>query len=348
VRYGDEVAVKDLDLELMEGEILTLVGPTGCGKTTTLRVAAGLDRPDSGEVRIDGRTVAGERFVPPDERNVGLVFQDFALFPHLTVEENVGFRVDDDRPVHRWLRLLDIEEQRGKMPETLSGGQKQRVALARSLAHNPATVLLDEPLSNLDATLKENLKWEIRSALKEAGVAAVWVTHDQREALSIGDRMGVMRDGELEQVGEPEECFQSPANRFVAEFLGEASFLPGTAESRSVETVLGSLQANPEKGTGQKVDVMVRPNDLDLRRDEDGNGEVAWRRYEGGALLYGVDLGDGNRVDVRTNHETEMDVGDRVQVEVSASHRLTCFPQSEESKKVARGEQTSDPPRPVS
>lgn len=328
VRYGDEVAVEDLDLELGEGEILTLVGPTGCGKTTTLRVAAGLERPDSGEVRIDGRSVAGERFVPPDERSVGLVFQDFALFPHLTVEENVGFRVDDDRPVDRWLRLLDIEEQRGKMPEALSGGQKQRVALARSLAHDPETVLLDEPLSNLDATLKEDLKWEIRSALKEAGVAAVWVTHDQREALSVGDRMGVMRDGELEQVGEPEECFQSPASRFVAEFLGEASFLPGTAEDGSVETVLGEVRASPG-WAGEEVDVMVRPDDLDVRRAGDGNGEVAWRRYEGGTLLYGVDLGDGSRVRVRLNHEADVDVGDAVRVEVSAPHALTCFPRSE-------------------
>lgn len=336
VRYGDETAVESLDLELEEGEILTLVGPTGCGKSTTLRAVAGLERPDSGEIYIDGRTVAGGRFVPPERRGVGLVFQDFALFPHMTVEENVGFRLDDERPVDRWLRLLDIEEQRGKTPNCLSGGQKQRVALARSLAHDPAIVLLDEPLSNLDAALKDRLKWEIRDALKEAGVAAIWVTHDQKEALSVGDRVGVMRDGQLEQLGTPEACFQEPSSRFVAEFLGDASFVPGEAGDGLVTTPIGTVRSRIDTGYNRVVEVMVRPDDLDVARADGGNGTVTCKRFEGGTMLYGVELLSGEMVRVRVNHEVDVDVGESVEVRVSTGHPFTCFSSGEMKERLVK------------
>ncbi len=336
VAYGGEVAVRDLSLTTEPGEIVTLLGPTGCGKTTTLRVVAGLERPDRGIVRIGGRTVndaasgssSGGVFVPPEQRRTGLVFQDFALFPHLTVAGNVGFRLQDPAAVDRWLDWLGLADQRNAYPEALSGGQKQRVALARCLAHGPDLVLLDEPLSNLDASLKDSLRWEIRRALKEAGVPALWVTHDQSEALSIGDRLGVMRAGRLEQVAPPEECFRDPATRFVAEFLGEASFLPGRAENGVVATPIGQA---PGTGPSGPVEALVRPDDLALGAEEPGNGVIAWARYEGGSRLFAVDLDCGARMRIRTNHEVHHQAGDRVSVTLAAGHPLALFPAGQEA-----------------
>ncbi|MFP4560607.1 MAG: ABC transporter ATP-binding protein [Thiohalorhabdus sp.] len=328
VTYGDEVAVRDVSLTAAEGEIVTLLGPTGCGKTTTLRVVAGLVAPTSGTVRIGGRTVSGAGvFVPPEQRRTGLVFQDFALFPHLTVAQNVGFRLRRSDPVDHWLEWLGLGDQRDAYPEELSGGQKQRVALARCLAHQPELVLLDEPLSNLDAALKDSLRWDIRSALKEAGVPAIWVTHDQSEALSIGDRVGVMKDGRLEQIASPEECFRDPATRFVAEFLGEASFLPGEAADGTVTTPIGQAAGHGATGT---VEALVRPDDLALQAADAGNGVVAWSRYEGGSRLFGVDLQCGARVRIRTNHEVHHAPGDRVAVTIAAGHALALFPATRE------------------
>lgn len=330
VSYGDEVAVDGLDLELGDGEIMTLVGPTGCGKTTTLRVVAGLEQPDSGEVCIDGRCVSGETFVPPEERGVGLVFQDFAIFPHLNVEENVGFRLRDTEQVDRWIGMLGLEDQRGKAPSSLSGGQKQRVALARSLAHEPSLVLLDEPLSNLDADMRDTLMWEIRDALKSAGVAAIWVTHDQEEALLVGDRVGVVKDGKVRQLGPPEEVFHSPGDRFVARFLGEASFLRGEAADDVVETAIGPLMVELNGYHGDAIEVMVRPDDLALvRASRAADGAVVYERYEGATRLYGVELRDGTVVRVRLNHEDRFEVGDAVDLEVSASYPFPWFPAEE-------------------
>jgi len=327
VTYGHEVAVRDLSLSLAEGEILTLVGPTGCGKTTTLRVVAGLEQPTAGEVLLNGRVVSGSRFVPPEARNTGLVFQDFALFPHLTVAQNVGFRLHKSEPVDHWLRWLGLEDQHDAYPPELSGGQKQRVALARCLAHAPELVLLDEPLSNLDAALKDSLRWEIRSALKEAGVPAIWVTHDQAEALSVGDRVGVMQAGELEQIAPPEECFRNPASRFVAQFLGEAAFLPSQLSDTTLSTPLGELQQPEGAGPQGAVDVLVRPDDLAVTPAHgDGNGEVVWGRYEGGSRLFGVRLVDGPEVRVRVNHETHLARGEGVNVRICAGHSLALFP----------------------
>jgi len=325
VTYRDEPAVRDLSLTLGEGEILTLVGPTGCGKTTTLRAVAGLEHPSAGEIRIGDLRIDKDRFVPPEKRRTGLVFQDFALFPHMTVEQNVAFRLKDREPVDHWLRLLGLEGHRHAMPDTLSGGQKQRVALARSLAHGPALVLLDEPLSNLDASLKASLRWEIRDALKAAGVPAIWVTHDQAEALSVGDRMGVMQGGRLEQIGPPEDCFREPASRFVAQFLGEAAFLPGEHADGFVQTALGRYPAHGGERLGRQVDVLVRPDDLSVGPVEPGNGEIEWGQYEGETRLYGVRLREGPMLRVRVNHETHLQRGDPVEMRIAAGHPLALF-----------------------
>lgn len=337
VRYAaDSAAVRDLSLHVAQGEIVTLLGPTGCGKSTTLRVVAGLEEASGGEIVIDGRQVNGKPFVPPERRNVGLVFQDFALFPHLTVAQNVGFRLSSTASVDRWLRWLGLEGHRDAMPSTLSGGQKQRVALARCLAHEPALVLLDEPLSNLDAALKQRLRWEIRDALKEANIPAIWVTHDQDEALSVGDRVGVMHAGRLEQLAAPEECFCEPATRFVAEFLGEASFLPGIVgeDGVTVTTAVGAADASGRTRRGEAVDVLLRPDDLGLVADARGPAVVAWERYEGETRLYGVTLdgaGGGLLVKVRSNHEVRLARGERVRLNITAGHPLAVFPPAADS-----------------
>lgn len=257
---------------------------------------------------------------------MGMVFQDFALFPHLTVQQNVQFRLKNTQLADHWLELLGLNALRDAKPATLSGGQKQRVALARTLAHEPVFVLLDEPLSNLDAALKDTLRWEIRNALKEAGVPAIWVTHDQEEALSVGDRVGVLNQGRLEQLARPETCFCEPASRFVARFLGEASFFPGHLQHGHVTTALGTAPGTPVDGASGDVDLLLRPDDVSLERTDDGsNGSVRWSRYEGGTCLYSVDTDEGVEVKVRVSHENRAAPGDRVKLAITTTHPLAVF-----------------------
>ncbi|MFV8818133.1 ABC transporter ATP-binding protein [Haliea sp. E17] len=328
VDYGAKRVVNALDLALGADEILMLVGPTGCGKTTILQALAGLVPIASGEIRLGAWRATPGDHVPPEKRNVGMVFQDFALFPHLSVEQNVGFRLRDTAPVDHWLQLLGLEALRKAKPATLSGGQKQRVALARTLAHQPAFILLDEPLSNLDAALKDSLRWEIRNALKAAGVPAIWVTHDQQEALSVGDRVGILNHGHLEQVDTPEACFSEPANRFVARFLGEAGFLPGRLQGEQVSTALGTAACKAIYGGEGNVDVLVRPDDLRLDTAGAPNGQVTWVRYEGGSRLFAVQLDDGHDLTVRVGHEILAQPGDRVALSLDSGVPLAAFPRT--------------------
>lgn len=326
VDYGATRVVNDISLALGKDEILMLVGPTGCGKTTILQALAGLIPIAGGAIELGAWRASTSELVPPEKRNVGMVFQDFALFPHLTVQENVCFRLKDTQLADHWLELLGLNALRKAKPATLSGGQKQRVALARTLAHNPVFVLLDEPLSNLDAALKDTLRWEIRSALKEAGVPAIWVTHDQEEALSVGDRVGILNKGRLEQLDTPETCFCEPASRFVARFMGEASFLPGRLEQGYVATHLGTAPGTPVDGAEGDVDLLLRPDDVSLlRTDTDSNGTVAWMRYEGGTCLYSVITDKGTEVKARVSHENHAAPGDRVKLAVTTTHPLAVF-----------------------
>ncbi|MCW8195275.1 ABC transporter ATP-binding protein [Proteobacteria bacterium 005FR1] len=329
VRYGQTAVVDDVSLTLGEDEILMLVGPTGCGKTTILRAIAGLVPISAGEIQLGPWQIDPKRNVPPEKRNVGMVFQDFALFPHMSVEQNVGFRLADKSPVDHWLRLLGLEPLRKAMPDSLSGGQKQRVALARSLAHQPALILLDEPLSNLDAALKDSLRWEIRQALKTAGVPAVWVTHDQEEALSVGDRVGILNGGRLEQLDSPEVCFCEPRTRFVARFLGEASFLTGQLEGDVVHTSIGTAPATPVNGAAGQVDLLVRPDDVSMELSSAGNARIDHGRYEGGSRLYAVQMDEGPVMEVRVSHETRLKPGDRVSLRITTTHPLAAFARSE-------------------
>ncbi|PSQ29000.1 ABC transporter ATP-binding protein [Halobacteriales archaeon QS_9_68_17] len=342
--YGDERVIDDLSLSVADGEILTLLGPSGCGKTTTLRLIAGLERPDGGTVSLDGSAVAGDGdFVAPERRGVGVVFQEFALFPHMTAEENIAFGLKD-RPeaarearVDEMLDLVGLDAHRESRPDELSGGQQQRVALARSLAPEPEMLLLDEPFSNLDVDLRVEMREEVRKIIKEAGVTAISVTHDQEEALSISDRVAVMDDGRIEQVDRPEQVFQHPESRFVAGFLGHASFLSGYVGGGSVETGLGTLDRDrihglAEEYEGTKLDVLVRPDDLraePVATAESADGVVTHRRYLGPTVLYRVELGNGDVLECMHNHTDQVAVGTNVAVGLDADHDLAWFPASQ-------------------
>jgi iron(III) transport system ATP-binding protein len=342
-RYEDTAVIEDLSLSVREGELLTLLGPSGCGKTTTLRLIAGLERPSEGIVSLEGEPVAGEeRFLPPERRDVGVVFQEFALFPHLTARENIAFGIEDlpkssrERRVDELLELVGLNAHGEKYPEELSGGQQQRVALARSLAPEPRLLLLDEPFSNLDVDLRVEMREEVRRILKEAGVTAVSVTHDQEEAMSISDRVAVMYEGRIEQVGRPEQVFQHPESRFVASFLGHASFLAGTVDGDVVHTGLGDVALERIHGLtrdydGSDIDILVRPDDVACSRPDgatngDCNGEVVHRRYLGPTVLYRVELASGDTIGVMHNHAAEVPLDTPVRVTLAADHDLAWFP----------------------
>ncbi|ELZ34515.1 polyamine-transporting ATPase [Halogeometricum pallidum JCM 14848] len=339
-RYGSETAVSGLDLTVREGELVTLLGPSGCGKTTTLRMIAGLETATEGTIAVGGDVVDdGGTPTPPEDRDVGLVFQEFALFPHLSVAENVAFGLDDpdsaeaERRTSDLLELVGLGDYGDRSPADLSGGQRQRVALARSLAPEPDVLLLDEPFSNLDVSLRVRMREEVKRILEEAGVTAVSVTHDQEEALSISDRVAVVNDGRVEQVGSPGEVFENPTSRFVASFLGQASFLPATVTDEAVETAVGSYHRDLLTGlgdgyAGSSVDVLVRPDDLRATptAEGDADGTVVRRQYTGPSFVYHVRLNDGTVVRCLHNHTEEFDVGEPVAVTLVADHALAWYP----------------------
>jgi len=244
-RAADPPAVDGLSLRVTEGEILALLGPSGCGKTTTLRLIAGLESPDAGTITLRGQIVAGPgRAVPPEERGVGIVFQDYALFPHLTVADNVAFglpRAARRSRVEAVLELVGLGGFGPRYPHELSGGQQQRVALARALAPAPALLLLDEPFSNLDADLRAQMRDEVERILRTSGTTAVFVTHDQEEAFTLADRVGVLLAGRIEQLAPPQELYHRPATRFVAAFVGAADFLPGVVTAQGIVTEVGTF-----------------------------------------------------------------------------------------------------------
>ena len=345
-RFGDTVAVDALSVDIQPGELVTLLGPSGCGKTTTLRMIAGFELPTSGTIHIGGRDITRLR---PQARGVGMVFQNYALFPHLDVYENVAFGLrvrrasarDIDERVHRALERVDLQGLERRKVQQLSGGQQQRVALARALAPEPPVLLLDEPLSNLDAALRERTRVELRQLLKRVGITSVFVTHDQEEAYAIADRIVLLDRGQLQQVGSPEELYRMPANRFVASFLGRANFLRGTVrestedaadvELRDGVTWRARVSAGAKKvRLGDMVDVLARPEALELSVagfTQSGAlaGTVVDRRFAGHVTHVDVAIGDA-LITVAHPGETGYSIGEEVAVRPGAGARLTVFP----------------------
>lgn len=329
---GERPAVDCVSFALREGEILALVGPSGCGKTTTLRLIAGLERPDEGVIRLNGRTVAGPGvFLPPEQRQVGMVFQDHALFPHLTVAQNVAFGLAG-RPAaevraktDEMLALVGLEHLKRRYPHALSGGERQRTALARALAPCPLVLLLDEPFSSLDADLRGEMREQVRAILKARGVTAVFVTHDQEEALYMGDRLAVFQGGQIAQIGTPEQIFHAAATRFVAEFMGSSDFLPGWAVPGGIETPLGLVSQPLALAPGTPVELALRGDDVSFVVDTVGNGVIVERLFRGAYNLYRLRLDSGQVLHAQVPHVVFHAPGTRVRVVISAGHPLAVF-----------------------
>jgi iron(III) transport system ATP-binding protein len=319
--FGSAMALRDFELEASGSMVISLLGPSGCGKTTALRVIAGFEQPDSGSVAIGDDLVAGPGvFVPPEKRRVGMVFQDYALFPHMTVAQNVGYGADDAN-VDRALSLVGLESYRKRMPHELSGGEQQRVALARALAPEPTAVLLDEPFSNLDATLRDRMRREVRTILKEAGTTTIFVTHDQEDAFAMSDVVAVMRRGEVLQMASAVDLYRSPVSPWVAGFVGESDVFTGIAVMGTVETALGTFpHASPLRGD---VLVMVRPEWVHPSPALDGAAVVVDQEFFGHDQLLILDL-DGTRLRSRVGHVPGLGIGDRVDVGID---ELVLFPE---------------------
>jgi iron(III) transport system ATP-binding protein len=344
--HDDEGALTDLSLDIPDNEFVTLLGPSGCGKTTTLRLIAGYLVPDSGSIRVRDRLLsAPEGVVPPEARNMGMVFQNYAVWPHKTVFENVvfGLRVrklgarEARERVERILDLVHLSGLEGRFPNELSGGQQQRVALARSLVVEPDTLLLDEPLSNLDAKLRERMRLELKALQRRTHITFVYVTHDQGEALALSDRIAVLHKGRLQQYGTPREVYARPANRVVADFMGLVNLLPATVLEAHGDT--GVVAAGPLRlrvslpqgtGTRDRVDLAIRPENIRINAP-DGTAEgaaparVAERSYLGNLSEYYVTLEGGLRLRVQAPAHADFPIDSAVQIAIDAE-QVSAFP----------------------
>ena len=336
-RFGEEVtAVDHVNLTITDGEFFSLLGPSGCGKTTTLRMVAGLELPTAGSIRIHGEEM-GLR--PPNKRPVNTVFQSYALFPHMTVAANIGFGLEmrkvpksERREQIDWaIDLVEMGNMAHRKPSQLSGGQQQRVALARALVNRPEVLLLDEPLGALDLKLRQQMQIELKNLQREVGITFVYVTHDQEEAVTMSDRIGVMHDGKLLQIDSPEAIYERPTTRFVADFIGQTNFLEATVAAAN-EVVLANgdrLRLASDQPVGTSVAVTVRPERLTVHRRGDGletrhrlDGRVETVTYLGNAVVYGVGI-DWMHLEVRcpaTLAGDRRDVGDEVTVSFEPEH----------------------------
>ena len=338
-------AVNQVSLQLRHGELLGLLGPSGCGKTTLLRLIAGFERPQTGTIQLAERTVCGDQWVAPEQRDVGIVFQDYALFPHLTVEKNVAFGLQQARQrqqprqlrqrVAEAIELVGLKGFEKRYPHELSGGQQQRVALARALAPRPSLILLDEPFSNLDVQVRLYLRQEVRDILKKVGASCVFVTHDQEEALAIADPVAVRGQGRIEQLGTPEEIYAAPASRFIAEFVTQANFLPAQRHPQGWKTEVGYFNVNVDPCTAADEDcdfssgeLMIRQEELDIEAATGAPLLVRDRQFLGREYKYCLLTPSGQTLHARTALSQRIDIGDRVRASIKPQ-QLRFFPQTQ-------------------
>ncbi len=331
--YGSHAAVDALDLTVESGDLVSLLGPSGCGKTTTLRLISGFAVPDAGSIRVAGQTVSSPgRIVPPEKREMSMIFQSYALWPHLTVAENVAYglklrhqpRAEIEQRVRAMLETMQLWPYEARYPAELSGGQQQRVGLARALVVEPKILLLDEPLSNLDANLREDMRFEIRRLHDRFHYTTIYVTHDQAEAMTTSDRIAVMRDGRIEQTGSPEDIYERPVTEFVARFIGSTNILrgrrtgPHEAECDGIH-LLCETGALPREGDAI---VSIRPHRIELGAATPGTAQGVVERavYLGGQRHYIVVLESGTRLQVLTSSDTRAEVGERVGLTLPPVH----------------------------
>ena len=323
-RFGDVLAVDSVDLDVWRGEIVAVLGGSGSGKTTLLRLIAGFELPSDGFILIRGKELSAPGFAaPPDSRGVGMVVQEYALFPHMSAARNIGFGLDGlpaparAERVKRALALVNLEGLGERYPHELSGGQQQRVALARTLAPNPVAALLDEPFSNLDSAMTQRLRGEVEGILRSQGASAVFVTHDREEAFAIADRVGVMIDGRLPQIDAPERVYHFPRTPETARLTGTCDFIPGVVRADGgIETELGVLPAARPLPAGARVDVLQRPDDFDLSPDANGRGVVTAREFRGDEVILRVRLESGVQIRCRRRSFSTMPAGARVEARV--------------------------------
>jgi iron(III) transport system ATP-binding protein len=315
-RFGEVTALSGASFEVEEGSLTALLGPSGCGKTTLLRMIAGFETPDEGEIELRGTTISSPtQNLPPERRRVAMVFQDFALFPHLDVAANVAYGlprgIDKASRVAELLSLVRLDDLDHRMPHELSGGQQQRVALARALAAQPDLILMDEPFSNLDPSVREEVRGEVRQLLRSVGITAIIVTHDQEEALSLAGEVAVMIDGRILQVGTPAQVYANPINREVGEFVGAANVLTGAADGSEVECILGRFGAGAVTGP---ADVMFRAEALAINDDDGVPGEVIDIDYYGHDQMVVVRLESGETLRLRLLARPVFKIGQHVGV----------------------------------
>ncbi|MEM7009052.1 MAG: ABC transporter ATP-binding protein [Thermodesulfobacteriota bacterium] len=328
--FGSVTVVQNMSFSLEPGEIVSLLGPSGCGKTTVLRLIAGFLSPDQGEIEIGGSTVyKNNKGVPPEKRGVGLVFQDYALFPHLSVLKNITFGLKDgdkEKIASKYISLLGLEGLESRMPGELSGGQQQRVALARALAPSPKVLLLDEPFSNLDASLRLDVREEILDILKSNGVSAIFVTHDQEEAFFVGDKIAIMNNGYLEQLGSPYEIYHNPKSSFIAKFVGTADFISVSNVSDHASTIVGDVDLPNRTNDSNELEIMVRPDDIELHTDTQRfNATIVSSIFQGGSYIYKVSMDSGETLHCLEHHAVQIPLGSRVLVSMSNHHKPLFF-----------------------
>jgi iron(III) transport system ATP-binding protein len=333
--YGDNKVLSNLSFRIPAGSIGCLLGPSGCGKTTALRCIAGFEGLRAGRILVNGEVISSPGLVvPPEKRGLGMVFQQYALFPHLDIAANVGFGLkgfsgaEKNRRVAEVLEIVGLGGRDHLFPDELSGGQQQRVALARALAPRPGLLLMDEPFSSLDTGLRVRLGAEIRDILKQQGITALLVTHDQGEAFAVADEIGVMRDGRLEQWDSAYNLYHRPASRFVAEFVGEGCFVPGEAgDDGMVQMELGCLEPTEKLALNGKrgVDVLLRPDDIVHDDDSSLTATVLRKAFRGAAILYTLGLPSGRRVLALVPSHHDHRIGERIGIRLEADH-VVVFP----------------------